>query len=306
MAQALTALKWGTYYTTPNNRADVFMARQYQIGRQFDIASWFISFDSVPSGHQEFLDVANFAAPAGSVTTLVAWQPSKTTAFSLSDILAGNYDAHIDSWADFFFTFPAPVVVRWGHEMNGTFMSWNPCFTGSTANSVAIAGVSTGNPTVITTTAAHGLATGQTVYIQGANNITKGAYDVTVVDATTISIPINTTTNWTSGGTVKWSKTTKNAAQFRQAWQYMVSKVATRASSTGKTNNVKWYFCANQNDAPGDSVPMESFYPGDSYVDIVGYDSYNTLNGKYLTQAEHDTTLILVNNTDTVCNYYHA
>lgn len=288
MATALPTLKWGSYYPTANNRPDIYQARQYSIGRQFDINSWFISFDSAASTHTEFLTIAQAAVPAGSATALVAWQPNRTTAFTLADILAGTYDAHIQSWADYFFTFPGPVVVRFGHEFNGNFMAWNPCASG--ANSATVAAVSTGgsSPTTITTTAANTLVTGQTVLITGTVGSTaiNGRFDVTVVDSTHFTIPVANSATWTSGGTIAWSKVTRNVAQFISAWQYMVNTVAARATATSKTNNVKWYFCANSNDSPSTAPPMESFYPGDSYVDYVGFDNYNGLNGTYMTPLQ--------------------
>jgi endoglucanase len=38
--------------------------------------------------------------------------------------------------------------------------------------------------------------------------------------------------------------------------------------------NVRWLWCPNEDDDPP-SVPYESYYPGDEYVDYLCYDSYN-------------------------------
>lgn len=56
--------------------------------------------------------------------------------------------------------------------------------------------------------------------------------------------------------------------QWIQAWRHVV----TVARSTGKTN-VKFFWCMNGNDAGGPT--MESLWPGQDYVDIVGVDAYN-------------------------------
>lgn len=57
-------------------------------------------------------------------------------------------------------------------------------------------------------------------------------------------------------------------SQYIAAWRYVVTKGRAQAP------NVKWFFCANGGDVG--AFPMESYYPGDSYVDIIGFDAYNT------------------------------
>jgi hypothetical protein len=114
----------------------------------------------------------------------------------------------------------------------------------------------------------------------------NGVNDVTITGASTFTIPVANSLSWTSGGTIQWSATTTNTAQWVSAWQYMVTAVQARAVATGKTNNVKWFWCANASDAPGIGPFMESFWPGNSYVDYVGYDNYNSLNGVYMTPLQ--------------------
>jgi hypothetical protein len=67
-----------------------------------------------------------------------------------------------------------------------------------------VSGVSVANPAVVTTSAAHGLATGQQVTISGVGGATavNGTWTVTVLTSTTFSVPVNNTNAWTSGGTV--------------------------------------------------------------------------------------------------------
>lgn len=57
------------------------------------------------------------------------------------------------------------------------------------------------NPTVITSSAPHGLTTGQMVTISGSNSTPSinGSYFVTVTDSTHFSIPVNVTVAGTSG-----------------------------------------------------------------------------------------------------------
>jgi hypothetical protein len=68
----------------------------------------------------------------------------------------------------------------------------------------SVSGVSVANPAVVTTSAAHGLATGQQVTISGVGGATavNGTWTVTVLTSTTFSVAVNNTNAWTSGGTV--------------------------------------------------------------------------------------------------------
>ena len=80
---------------------------------------------------------------------------------------------------------------------------------GYAAAAVAIASSSVANPSVITTSAAHGLQTGDTVEIAGHSGSTpdiNGNHVVTVVTTTTFTIAVNVTTGGT-GGTCRRSST---------------------------------------------------------------------------------------------------
>jgi hypothetical protein len=80
-----------------------------------------------------------------------------------------------------------------------------PFATDPAGNSHNITGMTTANPTVITT-AAHGYITGQQVNINtnvawsATGTVPNGNYVATVLSATTFSIPFNYTGTYTSGG----------------------------------------------------------------------------------------------------------
>lgn len=77
-------------------------------------------------------------------------------------------------------------------------------FAPATLGAVAITSSSVANPSVITTSANHQLSTGQTVTIAGHTGSTpaiNGSRVVTVLTATTFTIPLNVTVGGT-GGTV--------------------------------------------------------------------------------------------------------
>jgi hypothetical protein len=85
-------------------------------------------------------------------------------------------------------------VVGNGFQLQGTgTYSYITVDVGSAlGGAVAITGNSVASPTVITTGAAHGLATGDVVYFgTGTANIPIGFYAVTVTGATTFTIPLN-------------------------------------------------------------------------------------------------------------------
>ncbi len=50
--------------------------------------------------------------------------------FALTEILAGKWDAYIDSWADSAKAFGQPMLVSFGNEMNGDWFPWSGCFYG--------------------------------------------------------------------------------------------------------------------------------------------------------------------------------
>jgi hypothetical protein len=77
-------------------------------------------------------------------------------------------------------------------------------YTEASAVGGAIVSSSVANPTIITTTSAHGLYTGMIVTIAGHSGSTpsiNGTHTVTVISTTTFSIPVNVTVGGTGGTT---------------------------------------------------------------------------------------------------------
>ena len=103
---------------------------------------------------------------------------------------------------------PAGVNAPQGNEVY-TSPLIVPFMTDPSANAQTITGMTTANPTVITTTAAHGFISGQLVLVNTSTAFvatgtlpTTKAYTATVLSATTFSIPFNYTGAYTSGGAV--------------------------------------------------------------------------------------------------------
>jgi beta-mannanase len=71
-------------------------------------------------------------------TTLITWEfmPGATKAVSgyegrvLEAIIDGKYDDYLDSWARGMNDFGKPVLLRFGHEMNGDWYPWSGIFNG--------------------------------------------------------------------------------------------------------------------------------------------------------------------------------
>ena len=92
------------------------------------------------------------------------------------------------------------VIVKGANSFNITFVG---TLAGSTTVR-AISANSAANPTVVTTTTAHGYKTGDTVVISGSNSSTTidGSRVVTVITPTTFSVPVNCTGGAGTAGSV--------------------------------------------------------------------------------------------------------
>lgn len=85
-------------------------------------------------------------------------------------------------------------------------------------NTIPITSSSVANPTVITTSAPHGLTTGDVVVISGHSGSTPavdGQYTVTVTSTTTFTVPVNVTVGGT-GGTVSKASSQSGGAIYAQ------------------------------------------------------------------------------------------
>jgi hypothetical protein len=89
-------------------------------------------------GEQNFpVDNLNVIWRHGSLP-LVFWSPwdrpyeedHGPDKFSLTEILAGRWDAYIDRWADAARNFGHPMIVVFGVEMNGTWFPWSGAYYG--------------------------------------------------------------------------------------------------------------------------------------------------------------------------------
>lgn len=138
----------------------------------------------------------------------------------------GNYDGTRGTDGGLSFAVAAPAN-GYGLEFGELLTAGKRTDTGATSGaaldfgaanyaSVAISDVSVANPTQITTGAAHGLVTGDSVVIAGTNTTasTVGNWPVTVVDATHYTIPVNVTVVTSGVGTMVKTSTTQGLSAY--------------------------------------------------------------------------------------------
>jgi beta-mannanase len=76
--------------------------------------------------HYDFPPCGHIAA-TGSVP-LVVWEPwyaGQMESIDLRDIMSGDWDPYIAKWGKQAGDYGKPVMVRWGHEMNGNWYPWS-------------------------------------------------------------------------------------------------------------------------------------------------------------------------------------
>jgi hypothetical protein len=105
------------------------MAANERVGRTVDWFNVYREWDQIPVA-SDFTNAA--AVRAGVVVTL---EPrtvaAQTVAIDHVAIAAGTHDTYLGQWAAVMAAAPCPVMLRFSHEMNGTWYPWgNP--TGNT------------------------------------------------------------------------------------------------------------------------------------------------------------------------------
>jgi hypothetical protein len=82
---------------------------------------------------------ANAVYAHGGATPLITWEPwnpsngVNQSAYKLSNIAAGNFDAMLNTWANEIKAYGHPVWLRFAHEMNGNWYPWAVGVNGNTA-----------------------------------------------------------------------------------------------------------------------------------------------------------------------------
>ena len=78
-------------------------------------------------------------------TTLLTWEPwvwgggTEQPAYALKRIIAGDHDAYLRQWGEALAAWGHPVMLRFGHEMNGNWYPWAEGINGNQAGDYAAA-----------------------------------------------------------------------------------------------------------------------------------------------------------------------
>ena len=105
-----------------------------QIGRRPDLVMWYAAW----SDRAAFPADQAAAVAASGATPVVTWEPWNPAdgvdqpTYALDRITAGRHDSYITSWAKQVKSWGKPLVLRWGHEMNGSWYPWSAQANGNT------------------------------------------------------------------------------------------------------------------------------------------------------------------------------
>ena len=169
--------------------------------------------------------------------------------FSLTEILAGKWDAYIDSWADEAAKVPSQFFVSFACEMNGTWFPWSGWFYGKGPRDPAPPGKKA-------------ITSGAIAKITGADDAPDSS--------------------WFGKGDFKDPSTWEGPETYKKSWRYVVDRVRARGAT-----NVLWVFQPNNYSDPPGYISWNqpaAYYPGSNYVDWLGLSVY----GKQTASKEDD------------------
>jgi|SRR6185437_8711249 len=140
---------------------------------------------AVNPGFQQRIQAAIVTAAAAILAA--AWDPGRPVTSQLRTDLALSVMQDATPW-----------LTRFGWAVAVT-----PVVANADMSLSGIASTAAGPPAVITTTAAHGLGNGAVVSIAGAvDPVLNGTWQITVISATTFSVPVGGSETGGAGGTV--------------------------------------------------------------------------------------------------------
>jgi hypothetical protein len=116
-AIAQASIKLGVFNPGGPSNSESANAYLQAVGRQPEIAMWYHDFgDTVLTSEEAG------ALRASGQTPMVTWEPNRQ---SLSSIAGGSYDSYVRQSARTVKAFGGEVLLRFAHEMNGTWYPWH-------------------------------------------------------------------------------------------------------------------------------------------------------------------------------------
>lgn len=136
------------------------------------------------------------------------------------------------------------------------FEVWDPCVACAPLREAAIAAISTGNPTTITTAVPHGLVTGDRVFIHGANGAPKvdGWRTVTVLSPTTFTVAVKVTTAGTAGTVCRAWRIDEAMAEVAAGEELGLTTGLALEADTEPLGNVRWNLAARPHETRADTL----------------------------------------------------
>jgi len=116
-------------------------ATSASVARHLDVVNFYMAWvwgTSLPVGQ-----LGEIASRGGlPEVTWEPWDPRQgvdQSAYSLAAIAGGSYDDYIRRWASEAAAYAQPLLLRFGHEMNGTWYPWSPAANGGSSASYVAA-----------------------------------------------------------------------------------------------------------------------------------------------------------------------
>jgi hypothetical protein len=126
-----SSVAWGVTADPAVPMAPMIDRDQSLLGRPVDILSAFISSTLQPSTQSSIIDALR-AESAPTRTIMITWEPGTATgarrldsqSVSIRGLAAGRQDEAAIAFLSQLANFPGPVVLRFAHEMNGSWYPW--------------------------------------------------------------------------------------------------------------------------------------------------------------------------------------
>ena len=141
------SVTWGTYVEGIPWDPSMTAVRNLDtaIGRHSSIIHYYAQWGDNGSGNFSanqpwMLNAVKGYASVGvsGATPLITWEPwsgggASNNQFPLPQIASGGFDSYVDSWAVGLRGYGSPVLLDWGHEMDGNWYPWGYGVNGNTA-----------------------------------------------------------------------------------------------------------------------------------------------------------------------------